>query len=138
MPQNYSIYESGSGGRYELRNGLPIYTNGLISEVYIAMFGGNRNGNAWYGNENAEPSRRVISETETMLENMVITSNNLAKLEQAMTEDCKKLEAAYGPISCKAIAEGNNRIKLNVKVGGDMFKFVYDKGTNELITHKEI
>ena len=137
MPNNYSIYESGSGGRYELRNNLPVHTSSLLPEVYIAMFGGNKCAKPWYGNENEQAERRVVSETEAMLLNMVINSHNLAKLEQAMLSDCKKLEK-YGEIKCKAIASGNNRISLNVTISGNLYKFIYDKGANELITNKQI
>jgi len=143
---NFSIVENGSGGRIETKNSNPVLHNSLITELYIALFGGQTekvtNGyyetkkmeEGWFGNSPANSSRWINSETENALIGKTITPSMISKLESAIGADLKKFEK-YGAIEYSVAIKSRNRIEISIKIEGNNkeYKFVWDGTVNEVI-----
>lgn len=143
---NFSIVENGSGGMIETKNNNPVLHNSLITELYIAMFGGQTekvtNGytetkkmeEGWFGNSQANSSRWVNSETEAALIGKTITPSMLSKLESAIGADLKKFEK-YGTVEYSVEVKSRNKVEILIKIEGNNkeYKFVWDGTVNEVI-----
>lgn len=142
--KNLSIIESGSGGRYSLKNGLPFIQEGLATEIYIALFGGmveeftasqTDKHNGWYGNREGKEQLWVQSETEGILDGMVINTNNIFRLEQAVLSDMKKL-SRFGEAKAAVRATGKDKVSINVEIQSTVYSYEWNETIKE-ITFKE-
>lgn len=143
---NFSIVENGSGGRIETKNSNPVLHNSLITELYIALFGGQTekvtNGytetrtmeEGWFGNSQANSSRWINSETENALMGKTITPSMISRLESAIGADLKKFEE-YGTFEYSVAIRSKNRIDIIIKNTdyNKEYKFVWDGSLKEVI-----
>ena len=143
---NFSIVENGSGGRIETKNSNPVLHNSLITELYIALFGGQTekvtNGytetrsmeEGWFGNSQASSSRWINSETENALMGKTITPSMISRLESAIGADLKKFEK-YGTFEYSVAIRSKNRIDIIIKNTdyNKEYKFVWDGSLKEVI-----
>ena len=143
---NFSIVENGSGGRIETKNSNPVLHNSLITELYIALFGGQTekvtNGytetrtmeEGWFGNSQASSSRWINSETESALMGKTITPSMISRLESAIGADLKKFEK-YGTFEYSVAIRSKNRIDIIIKNTdyNKEYKFVWDGSLKEVI-----
>lgn len=143
---NFSIVENGSGGRIETKNSNPVLHNSLITELYIALFGGQTekvtNGytetrsmeEGWFGNSTANSSRWINSETENALMGKTITPSMISRLESAIGADLKKFEK-YGTFEYSVAIRSKNRIDIVIKNTdyNKEYKFVWDGSLKEVI-----
>ena len=143
------IYESGSGGEFNLVNDDLETINGLTNQVYLALFGGNVEQSTsddlnnldqrfdWWGNGFLENENQFNSTFEKILSEVALNSSGLSKLKSAAKEDLKYLED-YADITINASITGLNRLELliNLDEPGNIstkIKFVWEGTKNELI-----
>lgn len=101
------IYECGSGGElFLIKNDLQTIEC-CDNQVYLALWGGNLEANTiqdsedlviredWWGNQLMEPKNQFNSETERTLDKIVLNSQGMFDVENAVKKDLKFLEEYY-------------------------------------------
>lgn len=90
------IFQSQDGGDIKLDGGRIVTDDGIVSALYLSMFGGEMDDDGssateskqWWGNLiEGEPTRRYRSKTQSVLRSMPATTGNLRKVEDAVASD---------------------------------------------------
>jgi len=103
MASDITIYETGTGGDLYLKNNDINLTTGLTNQIYIALFGGNKEENTsenlnvkdnrqdFWGNAYLDSEYQFNSNFERALSTVALTSGGISKLEDAAKSDLKYL-----------------------------------------------
>ncbi len=146
---NESIYQSGQGGKLYVKSNDIQLTSSLSQEIFIAMFGGNREqsttfqdtsdqlNDSWWGNtRQGDPEDLVNSETERVLMGSDLSFQSLARIEAAVKADTDKFKK-YGTVEVQVNVPDVNRIEILVKViepeKENKFSLIWDSTRNEVI-----
>lgn len=94
MAFDLKLIETNNGGDFvNLGNDLAV-TNGIITMIYLALFGGNN----WWANDllmKSQPSQMFNSITETTLNNTALNSEGRTVIENAVKTDLKYLSDLF-------------------------------------------
>ena len=145
------IYESGSGGDFNLKNDDLETISGLTNQVYLALFGGNIEENSitsdelddldfrgdWFGNEYLQEEFQFNSLFERTLTQVALNSQGISTLEDAASQDLEFL-TEYAEINIEGSIPEINKFQLVVQLiePNDIstkIKFIWDATKNELI-----
>lgn len=150
------LYETGNGGDAQIKGNDLALTDAIFNQVYIALFGGNTAENHpqsdeeqdvteerfdFWGNslffEN-EPDHWFVSDFERALNEVALTSQGRAILEEAAKNDLAFLNE-LGSVAVSSKILGLDKFELTVKVQepdneeNKTFKFIWDATKGELI-----
>jgi len=90
------LYQTADGGEIDYRNGSAVLADGLETAAYLSLFGGNHDDSGtegddprqWWGNvDETEPSRKIRSETQFLLQGISNAPANLLRLQDAAQRD---------------------------------------------------
>jgi len=118
------LFQSNDGGEICIEGGLMKMSAGLRSAAYISLFGGNqaddgREGNidGWWGNlSETDPSRKIVSETQFLLNRLAPVSANLLRIQDAVENDLKWMVDVKAASSITAVASMPGRNRVNIKI----------------------
>lgn len=152
------LFENGGGGEMAILNNDLEMSETLYQQVYLALFGGNLEGNTknnvliteerldWWGNTlffNDVPSKQFNSNTERTLLNVALNSSGRLSVIQAVTNDLMYLSDLidstvdvqfYDTNKIRIIVKFTQKAKQENKV----LQLVYDNAKQELIIEKTI
>ena len=152
------LFENGSGGEMAVLNNDLEMSETLYQQVYLALFGGNLEGNTknnaliteeridWWGNTlffNDMPSKQFNSNTERMLLNVALNSSGRLSVIQAVTNDLVYLSDLIDSTVDVQFYD-TNKIRIIVKFTqkgkqeNKVLQLVYDNAKQELIIEKTI
>lgn len=106
---------AGNGGDLQLLGNDLALVYGMENQVYLALFGGNVEGN-WWGNSLLMPNdtaKQFNSNTERTLNTVALNSSGIAKIQAAVESDLKYLKAKVTVI---VSLFDTNTVGLNIKV----------------------
>lgn len=146
---NYSIFESGSGGQLFVQNNDIQKSGSLGMMVYLKLFGGNIEASTvkenkvgdirldWWGNDSSKnKSTWINSETERTLQGITINSGAIIKISESVIKDLDSLKK-YGDITVDVTFPLNHRIQLDIKIvkvdSKEDIRLVWDATVNEVI-----
>jgi phage gp46-like protein len=148
-----TIFESGDGGDLDLLNDDLNTIEGLTNQVYLALFGGNRQSTDdslseldkrgdWWGNEYLEKENQFNSIFEQKLKQVALSSSGLQELENAAKEDLKFLEE-FADIEVNGSITGVGKLELIVDLIepnnlSTKIKFLWDGTRGTLIERRSI
>lgn len=123
------LFQTTDGGNINVVNGVVKMNSGLESAVYMSLFGGNEDDDGrldnraeWWGNiDEPEQTRQQRSETQHLLQALVMSSFNLRRVEDAIRNDLAWMVTTGAATSVEAAASiiGLNKIKITVNVVAD-------------------
>ena len=131
------LYQTADDGDIISQNGVVQLTNQFDTAVYISLFGGNfaddgipDSNQQWWGNSlDADTSRHVRGETETLLSGLPVVSRNLRKVEAAALRDLNWMLMSKVADNITAVASipTINKIKLVITITaqGEESQFEY-------------
>jgi len=146
------LIENGSGGELVLENGDLKTIQGLQNFIYLALFGGNVEGSTkeiigteqrfyWWANDallDELQEQQMNSETEKLLNKIVMNSQGRLKLIEAVKEDLEFM-SAFGDVAVNVIFEGVDRVNIDVTIqqlsneADVKFTFIWDATKRELL-----
>ena len=149
MIADIAIYESGSGGEWNLVSDDLETISGLTNQVYLALFGGNIEQSTsedldqldqradWWGNSLLNIEQQFNSSFERLINEIALTGEGLSKLEDAAKDDLKYLEK-YAVINVSASVPSLGRLELVINLQepdniSTRLKFIWDGTKNEVI-----
>lgn len=142
------IYECGSGGElFLIKNDLQSIEC-CDNQVYLALWGGNLEANTiqdsedlviredWWGNQLMELKNQFNSETERTLDRIVLNSQGIFDVENAVKKDLKFLEKYYNiDISVRMINYNAIEIEVDlIQPDGISKKFKFTCKEKEVIS----
>ena len=127
-----------NGGNIEYRNGRAVLSDGLETDVFNAMFGGNERDSGleaddalqWWGNliERNE-DRKLRSRTQNLLRSLPLIPANLLRIEEAAASDVAYLfdngTASFIRVTASIPALNRVRIVVEIVINDEDFKFVF-------------
>lgn len=130
------IYETGNGGDLKLKGNDLAVVDGVENMPYLALFGGNVEGE-WWGNELLmpnKPDRHFVSETERTLNTVALTSAGRIKVEQAVLNDLAFLKKAVPgtTVTASVSIAGVDKLVIQVNISGEQITFVWNPETQEM------
>lgn len=113
------LFQTENDGDIDIINGSVVMSEDPSSAAYISLFGGNMNGSAWWGDSS------LISNTQTLLDELPPTSGNLLRLESAVTGDLLWMtQPPYNwSVSASARIISVSRVEIIVTISGTAYKF---------------
>lgn len=158
ITKDISIYESGDGGELVIDSNDLLLQESLYSQIYLALFGGNVEQNTkrdYLANEirydywaNAllwkdETSKQFNSNTERLLEQIVLNSSGRLEMIMAVESDLEYLsELLTSSVEVEFPENDHIRIIVNFipkeNQENKVLQLVYDNAKNELIIEKII
>ena len=149
MTKDIHLFENGDGGELLIQNGDIALTEKLYQNVYIALFGGNKEVNT-KGDElpNVErfdywanallfatkPNKQYNSETQRTLSNTTINSSGRLKIQKAVENDLLFLKSISNyEVNVVLLSTDKIEININLSEGTDL-QFVWDNAKDEVIT----
>jgi len=158
LTKDILLYETGSGGDFTIISNDLVLGDVLCQQFYLAMFGGNliastkqeyleneerfdywANSLVWPTNK----ARQFNSETERVLQEVVLNSSGRMKIIQAVKTDLAYLETMIN-FDVEVSLESLNRISILITFTGKTnqqdksLQFVFDSSKNELIIEQVI
>lgn len=116
------LYQTTDGGEINVVNGVAELNGGLETSVYLSLFGGNEDDDTWWGNiDEPDPNKQQRSETQHLLQALVLSAANLKRVEDAAGRDLEWMvsSGAATSVSASASIPGLNKIKIAVNVVAD-------------------
>lgn len=120
------LFQTDDDGEILVEGGVVEMTGGLEVAAYLALFGGNEQGNGlqenpfgWWGNiSETDPSRRYVSETQNLLLVLPVTTGNLRRIEDAARRDLLFFtrDRIASTVEVVASIPGLNKIKIDVVI----------------------
>lgn len=120
------LYQSLDDGEIEVVGGVVTMDGGLQTAVYLSLFGGNfkddglaNNEFGWWGNTlETTASRKLVSETQNLLQGIPSTANNRLRIDQAVRRDLQWMltEKVANEIDVAVTIPGLNKIKIVVTI----------------------
>lgn len=152
------LFESGSGGDFEIINNDLSLSETIFQSIYISLFGGNIEtstlGNEVAGQERYDywgnsllfsenKNKQFNSETERVLDNIVLNSSGRLQVKQAVENDLIYLKniAIY---SVDIFILSRNSLKISISLTSlsnqatTLLAFIFDNASNEIITERTI
>lgn len=132
------IYETGDGGDFQLVNDDLQVINGLTNQVYLALFGGNKEKNDdWWGNQLLAESNQMKSNFERVLTEVALNSAGLKTIRETALKDLAFLKD-IADVSVDANIIDYNKLELLVTLVqpdnlSTKLKFLWDGTNNEII-----
>lgn len=131
------IYETGNGGDLELNNNDLTLVTGLESMLYLAMFGGNVEGD-WWGNELLMPNQPDIhlkSETEKVLMSVALNSAGRIKIEQAVKNDLAFIQKAFPgtKLVVSVTIVSDDIVSIVINVDGKDFNYLWNPAEEQAV-----
>lgn len=132
------IYETGDGGDFQLVNEDLQVINGLTNQVYLALFGGNKEKNEeWWGNQLLADNNQIKSDFERLLTEVALNSAGLKRIKEAALKDLAFLKE-IADITVDSSITGYNKLELDITLiqPGNLstkLKFLWDGTNAELI-----
>jgi hypothetical protein len=156
--KDIAIFESGNGGQISVINDDLVLNEVLYNQFYLALFGGNIEANTT-GNEieteerfdywanslifENEPNRQYNSNTERILDQVVLNSNGRLKIIEAVESDLSYLSNVINFTSDVSFDE-TNRVNIFINFTEKTNKqqkalqLIYDRAKNEIIIKRVI
>ena len=152
------MYETGNGGNLVLMNNDFQLSGGLFNNVYLCLFGGNREGhtqdavlpgeerNDWLGNEllySDDADVQFNSRFEEALLTTPLTSAGRASLERTALQDLQPLRSV-ADVSVEVVLTDVDKLELRVVLTEletnipTEFLFVWDQTANEIVVNSSI
>lgn len=156
--KDIALYETGSGGDFFIKNNDLSLTNTLLNNIYISLFGGNVEDSTtgfeiegqlrsdWWANSlifSEEKQKQFNSETERVLNNIVLNSSGRIEVKRAVENDLKHLKS-FAKILVDTTVLSLNKIAIFVKITSldneeeKTIKIIWDSLKNEAIIEKTI
>lgn len=120
------LFQTNDDGEITVENGLVTMSGGLDTAAYLSLFGGNEDctGNegcslTWWANLNEnDRAFKQISETQFLLKSIPATSNNLRRIENAVSNDLQWMlnKNIASSITVAVSIPGVNKIKIVVDI----------------------
>ena len=153
MSKDILLFETGDGGDILISNNDIGLAETLFQQCYLLMFGGNyeasTTGNEiegeersdWWGNSLFFPdnlSKQFNSETERLLDNVVLNTAGRIDIERAVKNDLKSLKKLAN-FDIKVIILNTNRIAIKIaliqpsNLEDKELQFIWDNAAKELI-----
>jgi hypothetical protein len=153
LTKDILLYETGSGGDFSIISNDLVLGDVLYQQFYLAMFGGNLIASTkqeyleneerfdYWGNSLIWPTnkaRQFNSETERVLQEVVLNSSGRMKIIQAVKSDLAYLENMIN-FDVEVSLESLNRVSILITFTGKTnqqdksLQFVFDSSKNELI-----
>lgn len=153
-----SIFESGDGGEFSIVAGDLNFSETLYQQVYLALFGGNVEANTkantlfteerfdywgnslFWGNSSGE---QFNSNTERVLESVILNSSGRLLIEQAVVDDLAYLsDLLTAEVSVQLLETDKIRITITFTPKGNqeskVLQLVYNNAKKELLIEKTI
>lgn len=152
------IFESGDGGQISLVKDDIVLNEVLYNQFYLALFGGNLEANT-IGNEiegeirsdywanslifNQNPNMQFNSNTERVLDSVVLNTSGRLEIERAVNEDLAYLKNLVN-FTTNVYFEGTNKVIIEVAFTEKSnqqektLQLVYDNAKKELIINRVI
>jgi phage gp46-like protein len=125
------LFQTNDNGDINIENGIIEMTGGLETTMYLSLFGGNFDENSeWWGNltENNDVNK-LISRTQSFIENMPLTTQNIERLKEVILIDLDwlKSENIANEINVNVFIVDINRIDIiiNINAFGEQIDFRY-------------
>lgn len=133
-----SLFQTNDDGNITVTDGVVTMSGGLETATYISLFGGNSDDDGssgstlgWWGNiGEIDASKRIVSETQALLETMPPIPANLLAIKDAAERDLNWFltEKVASTLTVETSMPGLNKIQIVVKIEADgvesEFKFV--------------
>lgn len=156
--KDIAIFENGDGGNLFIDNNDIQSVEILTQQIYLSLFGGNveasTKGNElenekrfdWWANSllfNNQRNRQFNSETEKILNTVVLNSSGRIAIERAVNEDLIHLKGIISFVVSVVIPKQDRvdiLIKLNARENQEekTLQFLWDNLKKEVIIHKEV
>lgn len=152
------LYETGSGGDFAVLSNDLVLGDVLYQQFYLAMFGGNLKASTkkdyleneerfdYWGNNLIWPtnkSRQFNSETERILDDVVLNSSGRLRVIQAVNTDLSYLQSVVN-FDVEVNLFSQNRLTITITFTGKTnqqdksLQFVVDNSKNEVIIQEVI
>lgn len=153
MSKDILLYENGDGGEILVLNNDVSLVESLYQQVYLALFGGNIEANTtgsetetqerqdWWGNSlffPDESSKQFNSNTERVLDNVVLNTSGRIEIQRAVEDDLKYL-SSVATITVNVYIISENRVEIRVflqrpnALEDKLFQFIWDNAEKEII-----
>lgn len=156
--KDLAIYETGNGGDLLINNNDLSSVEILIHQVYLCLFGGNveasTRGNElksekrddWWANSlifKNNQTKQFNSETERVLNSVVLNSSGRIKIESAVKQDLKNFNEIVSlkiDVSIPSPERVDIYIALNEKKNKEqkILQFIWDNAKKEIILNKDL
>ena len=158
MNKDILLYETGDGGDLLISNNDMTLVDILFQQAYILMFGGNyeenttgseiesQERNDWWGNSlffNENPSKQFNSNTERVLDNVVLNTSGRLDIKRAVEFDLKSLKKLAN-FDINVIILSTNKIAIEIKLikpnnlEDKTLQFIWNNATKEIIIDRTI
>lgn len=158
MSKDILLYETGDGGEILVSNNDMTLVELLFQQAYILMFGGNYEANTtgseietqerndWWGNSlffNENTSKQFNSNTERVLDNVVLNTSGRIEIKRAVEFDLKSLKKIAN-FEINVIILSTNKISIEIKLikpnslEDKTLQFIWNNATKEVIIEKTI
>lgn len=158
LTKDILLYETGSGGDFAIISNDLVLGDVLYQQFYLAMFGGNLIASTkqeyleneerfdYWGNSLIWPTnkaRQFNSETERVLQEIVLNSSGRMRIIQAVKSDLAYLENMIN-FDVEVSLESLNRVSILITFTGKTnqqdksLQFVFDSSKNELIIEQVV
>jgi len=158
LTKDILLYETGSGGDFAIISNDLVLGDVLYQQFYLAMFGGNLIASTkqeyleneerfdYWGNSLVWPTnkaRQFNSETERVLQEVVINSSGRMEIIKAVKSDLAYLENMIN-FDVEVSLESLNRVSILITFTGKTnqqdksLQFVFDSSKNELIIEQVV
>ena len=121
-----SIIETGAGGDMRLLGNDLLLVDGYENMLYLAMFGGSD----WWGNSliTGDASTQFKSQTEAVLNQVVLNSAGRIKVEAAIKADLAFIEAKItgSKLTVSTTIAADNRLDININISGKNFYYQWN------------
>lgn len=158
MTKDLQLSEFGSGGDITLVANDLTLTEELLQMAYIAMFGGNKEASTkgneleseerldWWGNSllwSQKPQKQMNSNTEQILENVVLNSAGRLEIIRAVEKDLEFLSnIAEVTVNVSILTTDRLEIAVDLKRLSNLeekrLQLIFDNAVNAVIIDKEI
>lgn len=153
-----ALYETGSGGDFEIVNNDLLMGETLYQQIYLALFGGNPQASTkqsylatedrfdYWGNSliwKDVKTKQFNSQTEKTLLTTALNSSGRLTIIQAITQDLEYLKAIID-LNIEVELLTTNKLKITVSFSGKanqqdrVLQLVFDNAKNEVIIEKII
>lgn len=158
MSKDILLFENADGGELFVLNNDISLVELLYQQVYLMLFGGNIEANTtgyeterqqredWWANDlifKNEKSKQFNSNTERVLDSVVLNTSGRIDIIRAVEEDLSELQT-LADISVNVIIVNSIRLRIEIKLGNPntledkLFQFIWDNARKEIIIEEKI
>jgi len=158
LTKDLLLYESGSGGQIAILNNDLVLNEVLYNQFYLALFGGNYEASTTGNEQNANgrkdywanslifadnPVKQFNSQTERLLDSVVLNSSGRLEIERAVNEDLAYLKTLMN-FTVNVSFDGSKKVVILVQFSEKTqqeeksLQLVFDNAKKELIIERVI